>query len=244
MTAAVVTGRRTLSGRWLGRQRYEPVVALQERLHAERKAGTAPDTVLLLEHEPVITLGRGAGPENVLASQESLALSGIELVKSNRGGDVTLHAPGQLVVYPIVDLSPDRRDVRRWVRNLTETMRRLAAELGIASGLHEKHIGLWADRADPQRFESAERAGEPVKIGAIGVRISHWITMHGFALNLDPDLSLYQAIVPCGIREHGVSSIAALGGRSLSVEQAAQRAFEVLAEVTEAHASEFVRGSV
>jgi len=130
------------------------------------------------------------------------------------------------------------------VRNLTETMRRLAAELGIASGLHEKHIGLWADRADPQRFESAERAGEPVKIGAIGVRISHWITMHGFALNLDPDLSLYQAIVPCGIREHGVSSIAALGGRSLSVEQAAQRAFEVLAEVTEAHASEFVRGSV
>jgi lipoyl(octanoyl) transferase len=244
MTALLATGRRELSAVWLGRQSYRPVVALQERLHAERRAKTASDTVLLLEHDPVITLGRGAGQDHVLASAESLAARGIELVKSSRGGDVTLHAPGQLVAYPIVDLSPDRRDVRRWVRNLTETMRRLVAELGIAAGLHEKHVGLWADRADPGRFASASEARDPVKIGAIGVRISHWVTMHGFALNLDPDLSLYQAIVPCGIREHGVSSVRALGGRSIPVEQAALRAFLLLAEVTGARAGEFVSGSV
>ena len=207
------------------------MLELQERLLAERRAGVIPDTVLLLEHEPVITLGRGAKRENVLASEESLERAGIELVATHRGGDVTLHSPGQLVAYPIVDLSPDRRDVRRWVRNLTETMRRLVAELGVESGRHEKHVGLWADSAEPTRFTTAEEAREPVKIGAIGVRISHWISMHGFALNLDPDLSLYASIVPCGIREHGVSSVAALGGRAVSPESLAERSVEILAEV-------------
>jgi lipoyl(octanoyl) transferase len=222
---------RALRGVWLGRKRYEPVLALQERLHAERREGVIDDTVLFLEHEPVITLGRGASRANVLASEESLAARGIELVTTHRGGDVTLHAPGQLVAYPIVDLAPDRKDVRRWVRYLTETMRRLVAELGVAAGLHEKHVGLWADRADPRTFTTASEASEPVKLGAIGVRISHWVTMHGFALNLAPDLSLFDTIVPCGIREHGVSSVAALGGHAPSPEAVAERAFSVLAEV-------------
>lgn len=231
MNAPTASGGRVLRGIWLGRQSYRPVLALQERLLAERRAGTIDDTLLLLEHDPVITLGRGAKRENVLASEESLARAGIELVSTHRGGDVTLHAPGQLVAYPIVDLSPDRRDVRRWVRNLTETMRLLVAELGVASGRHETHVGLWADRADPSRFTDASEAREPVKIGAIGVRISHWITMHGFALNLDPDLSLYASIVPCGIREHGVSSVAALGGSRVSPEALAERTVEILARV-------------
>jgi lipoyl(octanoyl) transferase len=161
-------------------------------------------------------------------------------VTTNRGGDVTLHAPGQLVAYPIVDLSPDRRDVRRWVKNLTETMRRVTLELGIVSGTHEKHVGLWADAAAPHQFTTAEEALTPVKIGAIGVRISHWITMHGFALNLDPELELYRAIVPCGIREHGVSSIRALGGAAIAVEHAAERAFAALADVTASVASPLV----
>jgi lipoyl(octanoyl) transferase len=231
---------RSLRGIWLGRRRYQAVFDLQERLLLARHAGRVNDLVLLLEHEPVISRGRGAKGEHLLASPESLAEQGIELVTTNRGGDVTLHAPGQLVAYPIVDLSPDRRDVRRWVKNLTETMRRLTLELGIASGTHAKHVGLWADAAAPHEFSTAEAAAVPVKIGAIGVRISHWITMHGFALNLDPELELYRAIVPCGIREHGVSSIRALGGVDIPVERAAERAFTALAEVTESIAGSLV----
>jgi lipoyl(octanoyl) transferase len=233
---------RTLRGVWLGRRPYSEVVVEQERLLAERQAGTVPDTVLLLEHPAVVTLGRGAKPEHLLATPELLAASGIELEKTSRGGDVTLHAPGQLVAYPVVDLNPDRRDVRRWVQALTETMRRLVAELGVATGTHPKHVGLWADAANPRRFESADAAGELVKLGAIGVRISRWVTMHGFALNLVNDLGLYSAIVPCGIREHGVASVASLGGHAVTPEELAPRALEVLGAVTEARVSPLERG--
>jgi lipoyl(octanoyl) transferase len=226
---------------WLGRQAYAPLQALQEALLARRQKGEVEDTVLLLEHAPVVTLGRGAKAENVLATPELLAARGIELVTSTRGGDVTLHAPGQLVAYPIVDLSPDRRDVRRFVRTLTEAMRRLAEEQGIASGRHEEHVGLWADAAAPTRFTTAAEARELVKIGAIGVRISRWVTMHGFALNLAPDLSLYGAIVPCGIRELGVASVASLGGAPLPVAVAAEHAHAVLAELLGAVAAPFER---
>jgi lipoyl(octanoyl) transferase len=236
---------RTLSAVWLGRRPYSEVVAEQERLFAERQAGGGEDVVLLLEHTPVVTLGRGAKPEHLLATPETLAAAGVALERTNRGGDVTLHAPGQLVAYPIVDLNPDRRDVRRWVQALTETMRRLATELGVATGTHPKHVGLWADAQNPQRFEDGASAQEPVKLGAIGVRISRWVTMHGFALNLVNDLALYGLIVPCGIREHGVASVASLGGRRLTPAELAPRAFEVLAEVTGATPREFVlRGAL
>lgn len=222
---------RTLRGVWLGRRRYEPVHALQETLLAARQRGAAGDTVLFVEHEPVVTLGRGAHVEHLLVSEASLRESGIEVVRTGRGGDVTLHAPGQLVAYPIVDLSPDRRDVRRYVRDLTEVMRRLASELGIEAGTHERHIGLWADVASPRAFPGAEHATELAKVGAIGVRISRWCTMHGFALNLCPDLSLYRVIVPCGIREHGVASLALLGAAPVAVETAARRVFEIFGDV-------------
>ncbi len=226
-----MTTTRVLKGIWLGRRPYADVVAVQERLFAERREGRGEDTVFLLEHEPVVTLGRGAKREHLLAPRELLALRGIELHDSNRGGDVTLHAPGQLVAYPIVDLNPDRRDVRRYVRSLTEAMRRLAAELGVAAGEHAEHIGLWADARNPAHYTTGAAAAEPVKIGAIGVRISRWITMHGFALNLANDLSLYDFIVPCGIRELGVGSIASLGGRAVTPLELAPRALAVLAEV-------------
>lgn len=222
---------KRLRGVWLGRTAYAPLQALQEKLLALRQQGAIEDTLLLMEHEPVVTLGRGAKPEHVLLTPELLAARGIDRVVSTRGGDVTLHAPGQLVAYPIVDLSPDRRDVRRWVRTLTETMRRMAEECGIAAGRHEEHVGLWADAAAPAHFTTAAEALEPVKLGAIGVRISRWVTMHGFALNLAPDLSLYGSIVPCGIREHGVASIASLGGRAPTVEAAAERALAILGEL-------------
>jgi lipoyl(octanoyl) transferase len=230
---------RSLRGVWLGRRRYEPVHAFQETLLAARQSGSSGDTVLFVEHEPVVTFGRGAHAENVLVPPESLSELGIDTVRTGRGGDVTLHLPGQLVCYPVLDLSPDRRDVRRYVGDLTETMRRLSSELGVATGKHEKHVGLWADRASPRAFSHAAAAGELVKVGAIGVRISRWCTMHGFALNLNPDLSLYRVIVPCGIREHGVGSLATLGGTPLGVQAAARRSFEILGEVLGARLDRF-----
>jgi lipoyl(octanoyl) transferase len=230
--------RRKLRGIWLGRQRYAPVHALQKRLHALRQEAKVGDSVLLLEHEPVVTLGRGARPGHVLVPERALEQAGVDLVETGRGGDVTLHAPGQLVCYPIIDLAPDRCDVRRYVGDLTEVMRRIALELGIASGPAPELIGLWVDQENPTHFHSAERAERLAKIGAIGVRISRWVTMHGFALNLTTDLSLYRLIVPCGISAHGVTSIQALNGSAPSVRDAAGRALGVLADVLDADATE------
>jgi lipoyl(octanoyl) transferase len=221
---------RKLSGIWLGRRPYGAVLALQRALADAKRAGSPQDVVLFLEHEPVITLGSGAKLEHVLLDAAGLQALGVEYAKVGRGGDVTLHAPGQLVCYPILDLAPDRRDVRRYVRDLTETMRRVAADYGISAGAHADHVGLWADRERPSSFRGAD-ARVPVKIGAIGVAISRWVTMHGFALNLSLDLELFRLIVPCGIRELGVSSLLDLGGPAVSSRAAAERALEHLAAV-------------
>jgi lipoyl(octanoyl) transferase len=210
-----------------------------ERLFDERRAGTLGDTVLLVEHEPVITFGRGAHEENLLLSREALRARGVELAAAARGGDVTLHAPGQLVCYPILDLMPERCDVRRYVGDLRETMRRLAADYGVAGGPVEGLIGLWVDAARPHEWRGAGQAEQLAKLGAIGVRISRWVTMHGFAFNLTTDLSLYELIVPCGISAHGVTSIEALTTVTVPPRDAARRAFELLAEVLDADAAEF-----
>lgn len=223
--------RRPLHGRWLGRRRYEEVHELQKRLHAARQADQIPDTVLLLEHEPVITLGRGAKSENVLAPRELLAAAGVDLVETGRGGDVTLHAPGQLVCYPIVSLAPDRQDVRRYVADLAETMRRLAARHGIAAGPVEGLICVWVDKKSPHEFHGPTHALHLAKLGAIGVRISRWVTMHGFAFNCTTDLELFGMIVPCGITQHGVTSVYDLTGEAPQVEAEAKHAIELLAEV-------------
>ncbi|MBI3206771.1 MAG: lipoyl(octanoyl) transferase LipB [Myxococcales bacterium] len=223
--------RRPLHGRWLGRRRYEEVHQLQKRLHAARQADEIPDTVLLLEHEPVITLGRGAKSENVLAPRELLATAGVDLVETGRGGDVTLHAPGQLVCYPIVSLSPDRQDVRRYVADLAETMRRLAARHGISAGPVEGLIGVWVDKKSPTEFRGPSGALHLAKLGAIGVRISRWVTMHGFAFNLTTDLELFGMIVPCGITQHGVTSVQDLTGETPEVETEARHALDLLADV-------------
>lgn len=229
--------RRHFAGRWLGRRRYALVHELQLALQTARQEGRAGDTVLMLEHEPVVTLGRGADAGHVLAPAEALSRVGIDLVETGRGGDVTLHAPGQLVVYPIVDLSPDRQDVRRWVRDLTETMRRTAARHGIDSGPVDGLIGLWVDAAEPERFGGAETSRRLEKLGAIGVRISRWVTLHGFALNLTTDLSLYSWIVPCGIRDHGVTSVERLVGARPDARAEARAALEALGEVVGADTS-------
>lgn len=193
--------------------------------------------MLLLEHDPVITLGRGAKLEHVLLSRPLLEARGIELCEVGRGGDVTLHAPGQLVGYPIVSLAPERQDVRRYVRDLTATMGSLVEAHGIGAGSipdAPEFIGLWVDAESPQRWPGAEHARRLLKIGAIGVRVSRWVTMHGFALNLTTDLSLFGLIVPCGITKYGVASVESLTGKRVPVDLASKQALEALCERLEA----------
>jgi len=211
-------------------------------LFEARKQQKIGDTLLFLEHEPVITLGRGTKPEHLLVSREALAARGVDLSETGRGGDVTLHAPGQLVAYPILDLSPDRQDVRRYVKDLTLVMQRLVMEFGIASGSYDGYVGLWTDAGNPARWEGPEHAASPVKLGAIGVRISRWVTMHGFALNLTTDLDWFRLIVPCGISEHPVASVASLGHGRPEVRASAERAFELFCEVFGAEALDFSEG--
>lgn len=223
---------RSLSGYFLGQHDYRSCLALQEELLAARAAGQVGDSVLLVEHPAVITLGRGAHAEHLLASAARLEQLGVDIVQTGRGGDVTLHAPGQLVCYPILDLAPDRRDVRRYVRDLAEVMRRIVQAHGVDSGRIEPHVGLWANRTSARHFRGQSSPDDLAKLGAIGVRISRWITMHGFALNLQPDMRLFSLIVPCGIREYGVTSLAELlAGPAPSVAEVAPAAFAALVDV-------------
>jgi lipoyl(octanoyl) transferase len=198
---------KTIDARWLGRIRYDEAHALQQELLQKRIEKSIGDTLLLLEHDPVITLGRGASRENVLAHPPE-----VEVIETGRGGNVTYHGPGQLVAYPIFDLRPDRCDVRRYVRDLGEIMIRIARDYAVDAEFasDQKHIGVWA------KTPSA-------KLGAIGVRISRWCTMHGFALNVTTDLSHFSWIVPCGISDRGVISLERLGVHT-NVLDAAKRA--------------------
>ena len=190
---------RPLRVRRLGVVPYREGLALQERLVAERRRGETPDTLLLLQHPHVITLGTGASAEHVLADEEERARLGVELFETGRGGDVTYHGPGQLVGYPILDLKPDRRDLHRYLRDLEATLIEALAGFGIPAERSQGYTGVWA-------------AGG--KVAAIGVRVSSgWITSHGFALNVDPDLDFFGTIVPCGIRDRDVTSMARELGR-------------------------------
>jgi lipoyl(octanoyl) transferase len=197
---------RQLDVRRLGMVGYGDALALQRRLVEERRAGVVPDLLLLLEHPPVITLGvRGdGGRSHIVATDERLATLGVEVSETGRGGDVTYHGPGQIVGYPILDLHPDRCDVHRYVRDVEEVMIRTCADYGIEARRIEGLTGAWVgDR----------------KIGAIGVRISRWITSHGFAFNVNPDLDAFNLIVPCGIADRGVTSLQALLGRQVPLDQ-------------------------
>jgi lipoyl(octanoyl) transferase len=224
---------RTLVARWLGRQRYLPLLALQRQLLQQRQLGQIEDVVLFVEHDPVITMGRGGKPQHLLASRDQLAELGVDLVEVDRGGDVTLHAPGQLVCYPILDLKPDRCDVRRYVNALAESMRRVVNDFHLDAGTVDGMVGLWVDQDRPSCWPGASNAKRIAKIGAIGVRISRWVTMHGYALNFSTDLRQFGLIVPCGISEHPVTSVQALTGQAVTVSSTVARAFEVLCDVLE-----------
>lgn len=199
---------RSLTAYRLGRIAYAEAHALQERLVEARKTGAVGDTLLLLEHPNVITLGRAAKREHVLLSGDQLSAGGYALHETGRGGDVTFHGPGQLVAYPIVDLKPDRQDVRRYVRDLEETMIRVCADYGLGAQRVDGLNGAWI----------GER-----KVGAVGVRISQWVTMHGFALNVNTDLRSFSAIVPCGIADRGVTSLRGELGRDLTLAEVEER---------------------
>jgi lipoyl(octanoyl) transferase len=194
---------------------YAEALALQRTLVEERRADRVPDLLLLLQHPAVITLGvRGdGGRSNITAGRARLDELGVAVHDAGRGGDVTYHGPGQVVGYPIVDLRPDRCDVHRYVRDLEEVMIRVCADYGVTAGRVAGLTGAWV-------------GGE--KIGAIGVRISRWITSHGFAFNVNTDLSHFDLIVPCGIADRGVTSLRnVIGGevREQDVERAIARHF-------------------
>jgi lipoyl(octanoyl) transferase len=178
-----------LEARWLGRIGYRDAWALQHELVERRIAGEIPDTLLLLEHPAVLTLGRQAEDGHVRASAAELAARGIELIRIERGGEVTYHGPGQLVAYPILALSRRGLLVRPLVRALEAAMVETCAALGVAAGRREGHPGCWCD----------EHGAQPRKIGALGLRVERGVSYHGIALNIDPDLADFDLIDPCGM---------------------------------------------
>jgi lipoyl(octanoyl) transferase len=206
---------------------YAEALALQRALVEQRRAEDIPDQLLLLQHPAVITLGvKGdGGRSNILATPESLSALGIEIAETGRGGDVTYHGPGQIVGYPILDLRPDRCDVHRYVRDLEEVMIRVCADYGVTAGRVAGLTGAWVGSE---------------KIGAIGVRISRWITSHGFAFNVSTNLQHFQLVVPCGIADRGVTSLEKATGRSVPLAAVEER---VVVHVCEVFGREVVAAS-
>jgi len=191
-----------------GRIPYQDAWQLQRQWAAMRRAGEIADRMLLLEHPAVITLGRNARREHLLSEPSVLAADGIELVETNRGGDVTYHGPGQLVGYPILDLSRIRKDVVWYVRTLEQAMIEALRELGLAPRRRAGMTGVWIGEG---------------KVAAIGIHISRWITTHGFALNVTTDLRTYRHIVPCGIAAYPVTSLQELLGEAVDQSRLEQR---------------------
>jgi lipoyl(octanoyl) transferase len=217
-------GMRELQVRRLGLVEYEDGLTAQHLVLEARAAGLVPDTLLLLEHPRVVTLGRGAKAHNLLWTPEELRARGFELFETDRGGDVTYHGPGQLVGYPLLDLKPDRKDVRKYVASVEEVLIRTAADFAVRAERIPGRIGIWTP------------AG---KLAAIGVHLSRWLTSHGFAFNVETDLRDFASIVPCGIQDAGVTSLRMLlGERAPTFAQVEGRAAANAAAVWECEPSE------
>lgn len=214
--------RRLCEVRDLGRLGWAETYEIQQQLVEERKAGRIPDQLLFVEHSHVITLGRNAHLSNILANPEMLSRAGIEVHETNRGGDVTYHGPGQIVGYPIFDLREWKRDVRAYVNAIVTAIAATLDEYGIKAGPDPGAIGVWADGK---------------KIAAIGVHISRWVTSHGFALNVDTDLSYFRHIVPCGLSKP-VTSMKNEGATGATRSQVIARLTHHLSEVFNLQISE------
>ena len=204
---------------------YAAALELQRERVAQRKAGTIPDTLLLLEHPHVYTLGRNARQENMLASSEFLASRGAQVFHTDRGGDVTYHGPGQLVGYPILDLTRHRRDISWYMRSLEEVFIRTAQDYGIEAGRSAGAAGVWVGND---------------KLAAMGVHLSRWVTSHGFALNVNTDLRYFEWIVPCGLQGKGVTSLAKLLGRTVPMQEVTEHVVEHFGEVFEVEVVESI----
>jgi lipoyl(octanoyl) transferase len=211
---------RSVDVRKLTAMPYAEGLALQRWLVEERQRGRVDDVLLLVEHPHVITLGaRGdGGRSHILASPDLLGARGVEVHETGRGGDITYHGPGQIVGYPILDLKPDRCDVHRYVRDLEEILIRTARDYGIAAERMPGLTGVWV--------------GDD-KLAAIGVRVARWVTSHGFAFNVTTDLDYFNLIVPCGIADRGVTSLACLLGRAVDPGEVEERIVSNFCEVFE-----------
>lgn len=202
--------RPELHWEFLGRVPYGEAQALQEEAREAVKRGKGPERLLLLEHPHVYTLGRNASESDLLLDRAALDACGIEVAECDRGGQVTYHGPGQLVGYPVVNLSPDRRDIRRYVRDLQAALIETLASYGVEAAVLEEQemVGVWVGRA---------------KIASIGVHLSRWVTTHGFALNVATDLSFFQGIVACGLPGVEMTSLGRLLGLSPALPEVAER---------------------
>ena len=187
---------------------YEEAWDLQRRLMQERKEGACEDTLILLEHPHTYTLGKVAKREHLLLTEQELTDRHISTFDIDRGGDITYHGPGQIVGYPIIDLNHWMKDTHKYLRTLEEVLILVLKEYGIEGGRNPKYTGVWVDDK---------------KIAAIGIKISSWITMHGFAFNVNTDLSLFNGIIPCGIKEKDVTSLQELTGNPMDIEMVKQQ---------------------
>ena len=204
----------------LGRVPYRAALAFQHRAVETRARGESPDVLYFVEHEPVLTVGRGGRDGNLLLSAADYARRGIEVVPVERGGDVTYHGPGQVIGYPIVALEslPGGRDLHRYLRDLEEAILRVLASYGLDASRRPPYTGVWVgDR----------------KVAAIGVAVRRWVAFHGFALNVNPDLTHFGLIHPCGIRDLGVASLASLLGAAPPREEVIARLARAFSEVWE-----------
>jgi lipoyl(octanoyl) transferase len=216
----------------LGLVEYGAAWELQRRVVAARKAGGVPDVLLLCEHPHVITLGRNGKRANLLASDRVLDQMGVSFFGTNRGGDITYHGPGQLVGYPILNLSEIRRDVGWYVRCLEEAMIRASAELGVSGRRVAGRTGVWVEgRSGVKEVKEVKEVKDEEKLGAIGVHLSRWVTSHGFAYNVSTDLRYFDLIVPCGIAGKRATSLEKLLGRRVEIKEVAQRIASHLAGI-------------
>lgn len=203
----------------LGLIEYDDAYHLQQKLLYQRLDGRIEDTLLLLEHPPVITIGKSGKLENILVTQAQLAEEGVSLVFTDRGGDVTYHGPGQIVGYPIFDLRERGRNIHRYVRDLEEVLIRTLNDFSIKSGRDSSHAGVWVKNEE---------------IAALGLSVKRWITLHGFALNVNADLAPFSLINPCGFTNRKATSMAQLLDQEIPLETVTERLLVHFAEVFEA----------
>lgn len=202
----------------LGRMAYQPAWEIQRQIQAEVQSGTRGDTLVFVEHPAVLTLGANFHEQNLLLSREEYEARGIEVHRTDRGGDVTFHGPNQLVIYPIFDLRRHGKDLHKWLRDLEEAIIQVCAGFGLSGERSNVNTGVWV----------ANR-----KVAAIGIKVSKWVSIHGIALNCDNDLSPFDLIVPCGIQSHGVTSLTMEAGKRIGIEEAKPKVVEAFENVFE-----------